>query len=52
VLGKERLDLLHSGAIKWDDLSTRRENPDWRPSYVPTPLSDLKALSQNGKGIG
>lgn len=41
VLGKTRADLLRDGQITWADLSTRRENPDWRPSQVLTPIRDL-----------
>lgn len=41
LLGKPRADLLRSGEISWTDLSTRNENPEWRPSYALTPLKDL-----------
>ena len=43
VLGKAKADLLRNGDITWADLSTRRENPDWRPAHVETPLKDLRA---------
>jgi F like protein len=39
IMGKERLSRLESGELKWQDLSTRVENPHWRPSYVVAPLS-------------
>lgn len=41
IMGPTRLDLLNRGDIKWSDLSTRRENPGWRPSHVNTPVRDL-----------
>jgi hypothetical protein len=41
IMGPTRLDLLNRGDIKWGDLSTRRENPGWRPSYNITPVRDL-----------
>lgn len=43
ILGRERLELLRSGAITWDDLATLRQNPGWRPSYQAT---SVKALRQ------
>ena len=42
VLGPARLDLYRSGRIVWADLATRRDSRDWRPSYIPTPLADLR----------
>lgn len=41
LLGKPRADLLRQGKIGWEDLSTRRENPEWRPSHTLTPLRGL-----------
>lgn len=41
VMGKTRLELLDSGAVDWSDLAMKRENTGWRPSWVPTPVSDL-----------
>lgn len=41
IMGATRLELLDSGAVKWEDLATRRETPDWRPSYAPTPVGKL-----------
>lgn len=41
IMGPERLAALDRGAIGWADLARRRENPGWRPSYVPTPVRDL-----------
>ncbi|MDI3330695.1 MAG: phage minor head protein [Micrococcus sp.] len=43
TLGKAKADLLRNGDITWADLSTRKESPDWRPSYTETPLKDLLA---------
>lgn len=43
VMGRSRLDLLRSGDVGWDDLTTRRDTPGWRPSQVVTPLRDLRA---------
>jgi len=42
IMGPERLDLLTSGRVSWDDLTTRRETPAWRPSQVVTPVRDLR----------
>nr|WP_167405786.1 phage minor head protein [Sphaerisporangium cinnabarinum] len=42
IMGPERLDLLASGRVSWDDLTTRRETPAWRPSQVVTPVRDLR----------
>jgi SPP1 gp7 family putative phage head morphogenesis protein len=41
IMGPGRLSLLNSGDVSWSDLSTFRLNPDWRGSYVPTPVSAL-----------
>lgn len=45
VMGAQRLQLLDSGQIGWDDLSSRRHNPGWRDSQVVTPLRDLTSAS-------
>ena len=42
IMGRERLDLLNSGAIQWKDLSTKRETDGWRTSYGVTPLKNLR----------
>lgn len=42
IMGPERLRLLRSGAIRWDDLATLRPNPGWRPSWQITPVRDLQ----------
>ena len=45
IMGEQRLALLKSGQIGWDDLAMRRRNPGWRPSFTPRPLKDLEALA-------
>jgi SPP1 gp7 family putative phage head morphogenesis protein len=45
VMGAARLRLLRSGAIGWNDLVVRRDNPGWRPSYAPRPVRDLQRLA-------
>ena len=42
IMGAERLALLRSGEVSWDELSQRRTNPGWRDSMVPTPVSQLR----------
>lgn len=41
ILGPTRYRLLTTGAVAWADLSQRRENAGWRPSYQVTPVRDL-----------
>jgi hypothetical protein len=41
VLGPGRLAAYERGDTAWADLATRRDNPGWRPSYVPTPVRQL-----------
>ena len=41
IMGKTRLDLLYSGKVSWDDLTTKRATPGWRDSWAPTPIKDL-----------
>lgn len=41
IMGPRRLALLNRGAITWQDLVRRRQNPGWRDSYTPTPVRDL-----------
>lgn len=41
ILGPGRYELWKNGDIGWADLTTRVDNPDWRPSYIQTPLKDL-----------
>lgn len=42
VMGRDRLDLLRSGRIGWDDLAMRRRTPGWRDSWAPTPIQALR----------
>ncbi len=42
VMGRDRLDLLRSGQISWDHLTTRRRTPGWRDSWAPTPIAALR----------
>ncbi len=41
VMGPARLELFKSGAIGWDDLTTRKDNPNWRSAHYATPVKDL-----------
>lgn len=41
IMGPGRLDAFDRGQIGWDDMSLRRDSPDWRPSYTVRPLQDL-----------
>ncbi len=41
IMGPARLAAWERGDVAWRDLATRRDNPDWRPSYVPTPVRQL-----------
>ncbi|MGI5155814.1 phage minor head protein [Microbispora sp. CA-102843] len=41
VMGPGRLAAYERGDVAWADLATRRENPGWRPSFVPTPVGQL-----------
>ena len=45
VMGPERLQLLQSGQIRWEDLSTRRSTDGWRDSMHATPVKDLRNLA-------
>lgn len=45
VMGPGRAALLDDGRIGWADLAVRRDNPRWRPSYVPRTVRDLTALA-------
>ena len=44
ILGKARADHLRQGGA-WEDLSVLKENPEWRASYVSTPVRDLPAIA-------
>jgi hypothetical protein len=42
IMGPERLHLLTSGQIGWDDLATLTSTPGWRDSWQITPVRDLQ----------
>jgi SPP1 gp7 family putative phage head morphogenesis protein len=41
IMGAQRLELLQSGQIGWQDLSTKNTTAGWRDSYTATPVRDL-----------
>lgn len=41
IMGPGRLAAWERGDVAWSDLARLRDNPGWRPSYVPTPVRDL-----------
>lgn len=45
IMGAERLALLNSGQITWDQLPVQRDNPGWRTSYTPRSVRDLRRLA-------
>jgi hypothetical protein len=44
IMGPERLQLLQSGAVGWDDLTVKRSTDGWRDSMHVTPVKDLRAV--------
>ncbi|MEV7962403.1 phage minor head protein [Oerskovia paurometabola] len=52
VMGAERLDLLRSGSVTWDDLSTRKSTPGWRDSHHVTSVRDLRLLARTAPERG
>ena len=46
IMGKSRLELLDSGKVGWDDLTTKRTTPGWRDSWAPTSLADLRSKAK------
>jgi hypothetical protein len=42
LMGPERLALLRSGDVAWDDLAMVRHNPGWRDSVQVTPVKMLR----------
>lgn len=42
ALGPDRYRMLQDGQITLPDLTKRVDNPDWRPSYQATSLTDLR----------
>lgn len=47
IMGRERLALLDSGLIGWDDIPQLRTSAQWRDSYGVKPLSQLRTAAQN-----
>ena len=45
IMGRDRLELLNSGEIGWDDLSTRISTDGWRDAMHVTSVRDLRALA-------
>lgn len=45
IMGPARLDLLQSGRIGWEDLSTLRTTPEWRDSWGVTSVQELLAIA-------
>ncbi|MET4059957.1 hypothetical protein ABIB35_001502 [Arthrobacter sp. UYP6] len=45
IMGRERLELLNSGTIGWDDLSTKISTDGWRDAMHVTPVRDLRSLA-------
>lgn len=46
IMGPERLQLLQSGAVGWDDLTVKRSTDGWRDSMHVTPVKDLRAVQR------
>lgn len=46
IMGRERLDLLQSGAVSWSDLGRLQPNTGWRDSYQATPVKVLRLIAQ------
>ena len=42
IMGKERLSLLQSGAVSFDDLTVRKSNGQWRDSMTVRPVKTLR----------
>lgn len=45
VLGRRRAEFVRAGDVAWTDLVTRRDNPGWRASYVPTSVRQLERIA-------
>lgn len=45
IMGRDRLELLNTGAIGWEDLSTKVSTDGWRDAMHVTPVRDLRALA-------
>lgn len=40
-MGPARLELFKAGLIGWDDMTTHKDNPNWRPAHYETPVKNL-----------
>lgn len=47
AMGPDRYRMLQDGEISIGDLSHRVENPDWRPSYTATSITDLRRKAES-----
>lgn len=45
IMGRQRLDLLKSGDVKWEALSVKRSSAGWRDSQAVRPVRDLLRAS-------
>jgi hypothetical protein len=45
LFGPARAEMVRSGQVEWGQLASRRSNPGWRDSYVPTSVRDLQRLA-------
>ncbi len=41
MMGPAKFEAFQRGEFAWDDLTVRRENPDWRAYYTERPLKEL-----------
>jgi SPP1 gp7 family putative phage head morphogenesis protein len=46
IVGPGRLAMLNAGQITLADLPVRKDNPGWRPSYVPRNLAQLDRVAR------
>lgn len=46
ILGPGRLALLKAGKITLADVPVRRDNPGWRPTYVPRTIAQLEHVAR------
>lgn len=45
ILGPARLEMLRAGDIGWSDLAVLRPSSNWRDSYTPRPVADLRRIA-------
>lgn len=51
IVGPTRLAMLNTGKITLADLPIRKDNPGWRPSYVPATLGHLDRLARRRRTV-